>query len=331
MPLPPEQYAFLSDRIYRPLSPGERVWSDSLRFEVRYLAPPSSTDYQGAVFQERASGQLIVVNAGTNPGNIHDLTTDIGMVMMGASTQWPEAAATLRAALRIAQQEGIPLSQISATGHSLGGAHAQLQAVQAGIHAETFNPYGGEKLARELRMDPYALDRAEARVINHRMYHDPVSPVAEVKAAVTLAAHDIANFWDAANNRATEVFTHNYLHDLHRTPPQDRPNGLPLDPSLQDFRWGVSPDPRQQSPSPRASDAQLFEHLVATMRTGDEDAFWRSVTTVAHADSNREFRAQAIERVDTQDRERALALQVQQSQEQLAAAQTHASPRGFSR
>jgi hypothetical protein len=309
--------------------------------------------------EDVATGQLIVVNAGTNPGNIHDLTTDIGMVMMGASTQWPEAAATLRAALRIAQQEGIPLSQISATGHSLGGAHAQLQAVQAGIHAETFNPYGGEKLARELRMDPYALDRAEARVINHRMYHDPVSPVAEVvgrvvaymdrtdyqlhrmgglnqavaevKAAVTLAAHDIANFWDAANNRATEVFTHNYLHDLHRTPPQDRPNGLPLDPSLQDFRWGVSPDPRQQSPSPRASDAQLFEHLVATMRTGDEDAFWRSVTTVAHADSNREFRAQAIERVDTQDRERALALQVQQSQEQLAAAQTHASPRGFSR
>ncbi|SEV84440.1 hypothetical protein [Luteibacter sp. 329MFSha] len=271
-----DQYAFLSQTIYEPLDVGSKLRSDTREFRVRYISPLSSTNYRGMVVQDVATGQLVVVNKGTDPTNVHDLIADLGMGMMGAPTQWPEAARTMRWALDYAEQNHIPKGHISITGHSLGGALAQLQASlpeAAGIRAETFNAYGAEAMAAALgRTQPLDVDSARTRVVNHRMFHDPVSkfaghigsdkfymdqsdyprhkegslfPIGE--AVSTAAAHGIGNFWDKERNEPGAVFAHSYMLDLQHRPLDDLPPGVPLDLSAP---WNILGEQQRAPVSP---------------------------------------------------------------------------------
>jgi len=261
MPIPSEQYAFLAHKIYGPLTLDSEINSDNRTYRVRYISPQSSTNYRGAVLQDQTTGKLIVVNKGTEPSSIHDIIADAGMGTMGAPTQWPEAATTVRWALRHAEDMGIPVSDISITGHSLGGALAQLQAAlpeAAGVHAETFNAYGALHMARVLsRHQSLDVSSAQDRVINHRMYHDPVSaaadPIGQIvnymdhrdyqnhkegglpllgEARAIAASHGIGNFWDQERNQPGAVFAHNYMLDLNHRLLDDLPRGVPLDLSV---------------------------------------------------------------------------------------------------
>jgi len=60
MSLPSEQYAFLAQAIYDPLTAGSDIESDTRRYNVIYVSPPSATNYRGAVVRDGATGQLIV-------------------------------------------------------------------------------------------------------------------------------------------------------------------------------------------------------------------------------------------------------------------------------
>jgi hypothetical protein len=344
MPLPAEQYAFLSSAIYDPLTVNTEIRSDTHQYVVRYVSPLSATNYRGAVFEDRETGELIVANKGTDPSNIHDIVADYGMGIMGAPTQWPEAAATMRAALNYAKNYDIPLSQVSTTGHSLGGAEAQLQAAMFGIYAETFNAYGAAAMARQLGMDVQA---AQEHVVNHRMHHDPVSalaaPIGRTVAymdyadyqrhergglalagelGAVVSAHGMDNFWDKLNNRPAPVFAHNYLHDLQHRRLDDMAPGMPMDMPWHTLHPHASHNPQQRQLLPaNASDEQIFEHLVAAMETGDDQQFRQALKDVGHTNSYQQFHAQAAEQLDMQDRLAALENQLQQAQEQLMAQQ----------
>jgi acetyl esterase/lipase len=341
MSLPSEQYAFLAQAIYDPLTAGNDIESDTRRYNVIYVSPPSATNYRGAVVRDGATGQLIVTNKGTDPSSIHDITADLGMGMMGAPTQWPEAAATMRWALQHAEKSHIPVSDISITGHSLGGALAQLQAAMpesAGIHAETFNTYGARSMAEGLGLDVQA---AEDRVVNHRMYHDPVStladsigrsvdymdhadyqrhklgglsPVGEVGAVGR--AHGIGNFWDKESNQPAAVFAHNYMRDLHHRPLDDLPRGVPLDLSAP---WHMLGEERERSRMPplavSAGMDEMFEYLCKAMEQDDE-GFMEALRQVGQTDAAKEFHMEAARQVDMEDRIASLEAQVQQAQEQ---------------
>lgn len=286
MPLSSQQYAFLAHKIYQPLAAETEIESDTHRFTVHYVSPPSSTNYRGAVVEDHATKQLIVVNKGTDPTDVHDLIADLGMGMMGAPTQWPEAARTMRWALQHAERNHIPKSHISITGHSLGGALAQLQASlpeAAGIRAETFNAYGAEAMAAALgRTQPLDVASARTRVVNHRMFHDPVSrfarhigddkfymdqsdyprhkegslfPIGE--AVSTAAAHGIGNFWDKERNQPGAVFANNYFpqYEMERQrgahrPLEQLPPGVPLDLSAP---WNILGEQQRAPVSPATS------------------------------------------------------------------------------
>jgi len=288
MPLPREQYAFLSQAIYDPLTVGSALKSDTRTFTVRYVSPPSATNYRGVVVQDRATKQLVVVNKGTDPANVHDLVADLGMGMMGAPTQWPEAAHTMREALRIARTERIPTRDVSITGHSLGGALAQLQAAMpeaAGIQAETFNAYGARSMANSLgRIQRLDVESARHRVMNHRMHHDPVSVVSThigdtvhymdhqdyrnhtpgtvapfSETGAIAAAHGIGNFWDKDRNQPGAVFAHNYFPEFEkerergpRRPLENLPPGVPLDLSAP---WNMLGEHQQAPMSPEITRA----------------------------------------------------------------------------
>ena len=343
MPLPSEQYAFLASIIYDPLTAKTDIESDTRLYTVLYVSPPSATDYRGAVLLDQATGQLIVTNKGTDPTSIHDITADLAMGMMGAPTQWPEAASTMRWALDHAEEEGIPASDISITGHSLGGALAQLQAAMpgsAGVHAETFNTYGSKSMAAHLGLD---VQGAEDRVINHRMNHDLVSALAKpigrsvyymdhadyqrhsqsgfspAREVVAVAdAHGIGNFWDKDRNEPAAVFAHNYMNDPQRRALDDLPPGVPLDLSVPWHMLGA----QGRAPAPplpaNASTNEMFDYLCHAAGQ-DDQSFVEALRNIGQTDAARELQAEAVREIEMQDRIAALEAQLQQAQEQQMA------------
>ena len=342
MPLPFEQYAFLSSKIYDPFSTDDVIESDTRKYHVRYVSPDTGSGYRGAVVQDSETGELIVTNKGTNPFDIHDIQTDLGMGTLGVPAQWAEAAATMRWALDYAHKHGIPLSNISVTGHSLGGTLAQLQASAVDVHAETFNAYGAASMAKRLGMD---VEAAQDRVVNHRMYHDPVSAIAKPigrtveymdyadyqrhqhsipsplgEAGAVFGAHGIGNFWDKPHNRPAAVLSHNYMHDLQREQHRaldQMPPGMPMDMTLGGLLQQASAGPYQ--PQPLAADASvddIFNHLCKAMK-GDDRQFMQALTQVGQTDYAQEFHAQVAERVTMQDQQVALQAQLAQTQQQF--------------
>ncbi|MDY1550266.1 hypothetical protein, partial [Luteibacter sahnii] len=94
-----EQHAFIAAKIYNHPRFGQDLQSNTSNYSVIYVSPSSATNYYGAVLKNEATGELVVVNKGTEPSNIHDIQADIAMIAMNMPSQWPEAANTMRWAL----------------------------------------------------------------------------------------------------------------------------------------------------------------------------------------------------------------------------------------
>lgn len=354
MSLPPEQYAFLASRIYDPVDIRKDLESDTRKYRVHYVSPPSATNYRGAVVQDLTSKQLIVLNKGTDPSSIHDILADVGMGAMGAPTQWPEAAATMREALAIAERQHLSPSAISATGHSLGGALTQLQAAAFGVHAETFNSYGVAAMAKKLGFDVAA---AQQHVVNHRMYHDPVSTLATSigstvdymdaedyqrhasrgahlmqEAGATLAGHGIGNFWDKQSNQPGAIFAHNYMLEMfeRQRPMHERlPPGMPLNATLGDL-FGDVGQPQStpgalQPPGRSGSMDAWSDHLYATLATGDDRAFRQALDRLPDSDISQQLHGHARHRVAMQDLQAELEQQLQLAQQEAQPLAQHVS------
>ena len=131
------------------------------------------TGYQGAVYRDLATGEYIVAHRGTEfdrEAMRDGVIADGGMVAARINTQMPDAMALTRWAVqqsRLNPTNGEP-SEVSVTGHSLGGTLAQATAFRFQLPGHTFNAYG----AIGINGIP---DDARAPVVNHARVTDVVS------------------------------------------------------------------------------------------------------------------------------------------------------------
>ena len=173
--------AYFSSHVYGdmagapPLEKGSIVPLGDRIFEIVEVES-NGLGYQGAIYRDQKSGELVVAHRGTELTVAQqaplDLGADLGMVVAQANIQMPAAMRLVEEAQRIATRQaevtGNP-APITITGHSLGGYLTQHTCAKSGLPGETFNAYGAAGLHGAVE------GRAVGNVVNHMRATDFVS------------------------------------------------------------------------------------------------------------------------------------------------------------
>ena len=130
--------------------------------------------YQGTLYRNTETGEMMVAHRGTEFDRelVRDgIIADGGMIVVGVNRQESDALAFTSHAVEIANdmnREQCQVSNLTVTGHSLGGTLAQITAYRLGLHGETFDAYGAAGLVADL-------PEGGTQVINHVRATDFVS------------------------------------------------------------------------------------------------------------------------------------------------------------
>ena len=105
--------------------------------------------YQGTVYQDLRTKEIIVAHRGTESptADWFDAYTDWNMVAKSTNHQAADSEKLTRIAIEKAEEfhrknPELPKPAITHVGHSLGGAHVEIQAYRFGHEGATFNGYG---------------------------------------------------------------------------------------------------------------------------------------------------------------------------------------------
>jgi len=129
----------------------------------------SEVGYNGAVFQNQATGETVLVSKGTDL-HIGDLASDAQMIARSLPSEYASAKEFYTEATA---KYG---NNIDVAGHSLGGSISQLLAVDTGATAYTFNPYGTANIINGNAELKSKLEQNGASNVNNYMINgDPVS------------------------------------------------------------------------------------------------------------------------------------------------------------
>ncbi|TPD71428.1 hemolysin [Stenotrophomonas maltophilia] len=164
--------ATLSDHAYNELSPdATSVTIAGIEYEI-LARRDSSTGYQGIVYRKVETDEVIIAHRGTEFDRqaLLDGGIDAAMVTARINAQLDDALALTRQAIKLTDERGI--GAVYVTGHSLGGALAQITAHHYNLPGDAFNPYGAAGLAYRM---PEGQPANAAPFTNHVMAGDLVS------------------------------------------------------------------------------------------------------------------------------------------------------------
>ena len=118
-------------------------------YKVLAVRHNRSTGYHGTVYQDVRTNEIIVAHRGTEPvlDDWLDAYIDWKMVSNSVNYQAADSEKLTRIAIEEAERfhqkrPDLPAPQITHVGHSLGGAHVEIQAYRFGHEGVTFNGYG---------------------------------------------------------------------------------------------------------------------------------------------------------------------------------------------
>ncbi len=168
----PKTSATLANEAYAELPPKlAMVTIDGTRYRV-LDRQDSVSGYQGIVYLDVKTNEVIVAHRGTEFDRQPwiDGSIDAAMVTAKLNAQLGDALALTKQAIKLADENGY--GPVSVTGHSLGGALAQITAHHYNLPGDAFNPYGAAGLAYRM---PEGQPANAAPFTNHVMAGDLVS------------------------------------------------------------------------------------------------------------------------------------------------------------
>ncbi|UTG74673.1 DUF2974 domain-containing protein [Neisseria subflava] len=177
-----QDFALLSDHIYgKKDENGEKklvfdneknkeITLNGIKYAVERISDNPKNGYFGAIYRRLDTNELVVVHRGTEFETRQDREADMRMVKDHTNPQYNDAKLLTQEAEKLKNGK-YKNASIYQTGHSLGGALAQLCGNRYGHRTETFNAFGAAGLKEALPINPLA-DRL---IINHRMGGDYVS------------------------------------------------------------------------------------------------------------------------------------------------------------
>ena len=163
-------------------------WEDSIPIGGNYykvLAVRNNpvTDYQGTVYQDVRTNEIVVAHRGT--ASVTDGVIDLAMVTNWANLQTADAEKLTLEAIKLANDihrndPRIPIPKITHVGHSLGGAHVEIQAHRFGHEGATFNGYGAVGM--------HGVPKGGSAVTNYAKAADTVSAASDHYGRVIVLA-----------------------------------------------------------------------------------------------------------------------------------------------
>ena len=171
-----QQYADLAQDSYenRVVTPSNKtLFIGGNHYRVLAVHKNPTTDYQGVVYQDVRTNEIVVTHRGTS--SMMDAKVDLKMVIHKANIQAEDAAKLTMLALKEADkfhnkhpEQSQP--RITQVGHSLGGTLAQIQSYRFKQEGVTFNAYGAAALN--------GIPKGGDKVINYSLASDAVSAAA---------------------------------------------------------------------------------------------------------------------------------------------------------
>ncbi|KZC84452.1 hypothetical protein TW91_0871 [Neisseria flavescens] len=172
-------------------------------YRVLAIHKNPTTDYQGVVYQDVRTNEIVVAHRGTS--SLMDAKVDLKMVIHKANIQAEDAAKLTRIALKAAKEfhDDHPeynTPRITQVGHSLGGTLAQIQSYRFKQEGVTFNAYGAAALN--------GIPKGGDKVINYALASDVVSAAGPHYGKMVILAqnHELMGMWAAGYNTSINTF-----------------------------------------------------------------------------------------------------------------------------
>ena len=201
-----QQYADLAqdsyeDRVVTP--PNKTLLIGGNHYRVLAIHKNPTTDYQGAVYQDVRTNEIVVAHRGTL--SAMDAKVDLKMVIHKTNIQAEDAAKLTMMALKEVDkfhnkhpEQSQP--RITQVGHSLGGTLAQIQSYRFKQEGVTFNAYGAAALN--------GIPKGGDKVINYALASDVVSAAGPHYGKMVILAqnHELMGMWAAGYNTSINTF-----------------------------------------------------------------------------------------------------------------------------